>query len=409
MKTLVMIFLFFALILADQSVNACTTFIISGKYTEDGKPILFKHRDADVLDNALNVFEDGKYRYIGLVNSNKEWDKMVWGGYNSAGFAIINSAAYNNNTGDTTKLKDQEGVIMKLALMYCKTLRDFENLLDTLRKPLGADANFGVIDAGGGAAYYETGNFRYVKYDVNDPGVAPKGYLVRTNHSFSGTPDAGYGYVRYNTAVASMEEASASHSFTPRYLFNHISRNLTHSLTHTNLMDNMAENRSIPDFRFFIDYIPRVSTSASILIVGATDEKHVNDMVMWTIPGFPFTSVAIPVWLKGGSKLPDIVSMKGNLHSPLCDAALKLKEACFPVIRDRGQNYINIAAVVNRQNTGYIQMLQPVEDTVFIKTNQMMAELDNVPLPENRIQEFYHWLDGYLDKSYQKLFNIKLR
>jgi hypothetical protein len=343
------------------------------------------------------------------VNSNKDWNKMVWGGYNSAGFAIINSAAYNNNTGDTTKLKDQEGVIMKLALMYCKTLRDFENLLDTLHKPLGADANFGVIDAGGGAAYYETGNFRFVKYDVNDPGVAPKGYLVRTNHSFSGTPDAGYGYARYNTAVATMEEAAANHSFTPRYLFNHISRNLTHSLTHTNLMDNMAENRSIPDLRFFIDYIPRVSTSASILIVGATDEKHVNDMVMWTIPGFPLTSVAIPVWLKGGRKLPDIVIMKGNLHSPLCDAALKLKEACFPVTRDRGENYINIAAVVNRQNTGYIQMLQPVEDTVFIKANQMVAEWNNGPLSENRIQEFYHWLDAYLDKSYQKLFGIKLQ
>ncbi len=150
------------MLIATQNSKACTTFLISGKSTADGKPILFKNRDTDNMQNSLAFFTDGKYKYIGLVDGSETRSKMVWGGYNETGFAIINSAAYNNNIGDTTKLIDQEGVLMKLALQCCRTLEDFEKLLLTLPKPLGVDANFGVIDASGGAAYYETGNFRFL-------------------------------------------------------------------------------------------------------------------------------------------------------------------------------------------------------------------------------------------------------
>lgn len=128
MKKIAVLFILSFLSFADQSFG-CTTFLISGKYTADGKPILFKNRDADQMQNALAFFNDGKYKYIGLVNGTANWNKEVWGGYNEAGFAIINTAAYNNNIGDTIKLKDREGVIMKLALQTCQTLEDFENFL----------------------------------------------------------------------------------------------------------------------------------------------------------------------------------------------------------------------------------------------------------------------------------------
>jgi len=132
---------------------ACTTFLVSGKYTTDGKPLMFKNRDTDEMQNSLAWFNDGKYKYIGLVDGKKAWKKAVWGGYNETGFAIINTAAYNNNLGDTTKFKDQEGVVMKRALQTCSNLADFEKLLESWPKPMGVDANFGVIDAFGGAAY----------------------------------------------------------------------------------------------------------------------------------------------------------------------------------------------------------------------------------------------------------------
>ena len=128
--------LFSLLFVLNNQVLACTTFLISGKYTVDGKPILYKNRDTDEMQNSLAFFNDGKYKYIGLVNGTASWSKEVWGGYNEAGFAIINTAAYNNNIGDTTNLKDQEGVVMKLALQTCASIQDFENLLKSMHKPL---------------------------------------------------------------------------------------------------------------------------------------------------------------------------------------------------------------------------------------------------------------------------------
>ena len=164
-KKSVLLYVLCFFLLAGTKTLACTTFIISGKHTADGKPILFKNRDTDQKQNSLVFFNDGLYKYIGLADGTEEWNKMVWGGYNETGFAIINSAAYNNNEGDTSSFKDQEGVIMKLALQKCATLKDFENLLESLPKPMGLDANFGVIDAYGGASYYETGNYNFKKFD----------------------------------------------------------------------------------------------------------------------------------------------------------------------------------------------------------------------------------------------------
>ena len=38
---------------------ACTTTIISGKATADGRPLLFKHRDTGATQNKVMFFDDG--------------------------------------------------------------------------------------------------------------------------------------------------------------------------------------------------------------------------------------------------------------------------------------------------------------------------------------------------------------
>ena len=383
---------------------ACTTFLISGKYTADGRPMLFKNRDTDQMQNSLAYFTDGKYKYIGLVDGTKDWSKAIWGGYNETGFAIINTAAYNNNLGDTTKFMDQEGVVMKLALQTCQSLSDFEKLLETLPKPMGVDANFGVIDASGGAAYYETGNRDFKKYDANDPAIAPNGLLIRTNHSMRADLTKGFGFCRYHTAEGVLNQAAADKKLTPSFLFNHLSRNLTHSLTKTDLWAELPAKRDVPEFKFFIDYIPRVITSATICIVGAKDNEHADQAMMWTVLGFPLTSVAIPVWISGGENLPKAVTMNEQFKSPICSAALKFKEECFPVTYDRMNNYINLSAVINKQKTGYMQLLQPIESMIFKKE----SDLEKKDCTPQNIQSFYNWVDRFLDKTYQEQFNLEL-
>jgi hypothetical protein len=407
-KKTIVTFITCLLMMVAADIFACTTFIISGKSTKDGKPILFKNRDTDEKQNALVFFHDGRYKYIGLVDGTKDWSTMVWGGYNEAGFAIINTAAYNNNIGDTSKLKDLEGVVMKLALQKCATLQDFEKLLDSLPKPMGLDANFGVIDAHGGAAYYETGNYNYQKFDVNDASIAPEGISVRTNYSTRADLTKGYGFCRYNTAIATLLAASAEKKITPEFLFNNISRNLTHSLTKTDLWANVPQERNVPEFKFFIDYIPRESTASAIMIVGAKDQDHTKDAMMWTILGFPLTSVAIPTWIAGGTDLPKSVSMTKDFSSPICSAALQFKKECFPLTYDRGWNYINLSVVINQQHTGYMQLLQPIESEIFVRANELIGGLDKGVKSGKDIQLFYAWVDQYLSEQYKEQFNLKL-
>ena len=110
------------------NAHACTTAVIAAKNSTNGRSVIWKLRDTDNLENAMRYFDDGKYNYLGLVNSKDTRGMNVWGGSNSAGFAIMNSASYNVNVGDTTQLKDKEGVFMKLALQTCATLEDLEKL-----------------------------------------------------------------------------------------------------------------------------------------------------------------------------------------------------------------------------------------------------------------------------------------
>lgn len=395
-------------VLSEQSFS-CTTYIISGKATADGKPLLFKNRDTGEMSNALVLFNDGKYKYMGLVNGKEyAWNKAVWGGYNEKGFAIINSAAYNNNVGDTTKVKDRDGVVMKQALMVCSSLDDFEHFLDTLSKPMGVNSNFGVIDAFGGAAYYETGNYKYVKVDANDPLVAPRGIIVRTNHSMSGDLDEGFGYNRFDNATRLLYEAWEEKSLNPQHLLKIIPRSLYHPRTKTDLLSNIPAKKDNIEYKFFTDYIPRFQTSSSFMVVGVKDRKHVDETMMWTILGFPLTSVAIPAWLSA-NELPKSLAMNTeNYTAPMCNAALKFKAECFPITIDKGYNYINLSAVINKEGTGYYQMLQPIEKEIFEKANVLLAGIDDKTKSINEIKTYYAWLDTYLEISLKQQFNVDL-
>jgi hypothetical protein len=130
--------------------------------------------------------------------------------------------------------------------------------------------------------------------------------------------------------------------------------------------------------------------------------------MMWTILGFPLTSVAIPVWISAGEKLPAAVTMDAEFRSPICKAALKFKEECFPITYDRGYNYINLSAVINRENTGYIQLLQPVESTIFERAAILSGEISEGRKTPKDITVFYAWIDQYLAEKYKELFNYDL-
>ena len=202
----------------------CTSVIVSGKVRSDGKPVMMKHRDTDRLSNGIRRFQGEKYSFIGLVDTDVPFEGEVWAGMNSAGFCIMNTATYDLKDDDVpAEDMDREGFLMYRALEICETVEDFEHFIDTLRKPMGVEANFGVIDAKGGAVYYEIDNWRIrARYDVDEE---PSGYRVVTNFTWSGRKEDRKGVDRYEKASWLLEETCIPISdWDHDFLINKISR-----------------------------------------------------------------------------------------------------------------------------------------------------------------------------------------
>jgi hypothetical protein len=378
----------------------CTTAIVSGKYTRDGRPLLLKHRDTDALDNKLMVLTTGKYRAIALIDSKDVNPDNVWIGFNEAGFAIMNSASYNLNFRDTSKLTDQEGILMKRALLECGTVEEFEKMLAGLTKPLGVEANFGVIDAMGGAAYFETGNSRFTRIDVNDPKIAPHGYVVRTNYSYTGDANRGAGYIRYQTAEDLLYKASGSNDLSVDFILKNISRCVKNSLTGEDIIDylNLHENQS--KFMYFQDCTVRPSTSASVVIQGILPGETPDLTTMWTILGFPLASVAIPVLLTKDNLLPAVLTAPPGEKAQLCNLALDLKKKMLPVVRGNGRNYIQTTSVMNADKTGILQQLQPLEEAIHTEAIRYLRNWRKNGIQPKEVSAFYKYADDQVMAYY---------
>ncbi|MDR2651841.1 MAG: C45 family peptidase [Prevotellaceae bacterium] len=389
------------LIVFVQKSTACTSAIITGKATRDGRPLMWKHRDTGTENNRITYAQGAKYSYIGLTNSNDINNEEIWAGTNSAGFCIMNTASYNiKDLDDKTEIKDREGIIMRMALEYCATIGDFEKFLDTVKKPLGIEANFGVIDANGGAAYYEANNFTYTKYDANDPDIAPNNYIIRTNYSCSGREDEGMGYIRYENAKYLFENQQ-NEKFTPEWIFSSASRSYYHSILSCDLQATM------PEYAIDQDYIPRSSSSASIIFQGVKPNEAAERTTMWTALGFPPCSIVVPLWVKGGDKLPEImIKSDSNDNSPLCDKAVALKHKVFNIERGNGGKYMNFSLLYNENGIGIIQKIKPYEKEIFEETYKKIDEWNTSSWNAKNIHIYYQYLNEKITKIYKEEFDL---
>jgi len=386
---------------------ACTTAVISGKHTKDGRPMIWKLRDTESFENKMKYFTDGKYPYIGMINSNDEKGEQVWGGSNSVGFAIMNSASFNVNMKDTTSFKDQEGRFMKLALQQCANLEEFEQLLKARNKPMGLAAHFGVLDADGNVAFYEVNNQTFTKFDANDPAQAPNGYILRTNHSFTGKKDIGYGFIRLQTAQDIFYQADACGDMSAQTVIQEFSRCLKHPVLKR---DFRKEFETVPYGENFVnsgDLITRHGSSSMILIEGIKKGEEVDMNTIWTQVGFPNTSIAMPVWVKGGKKMPGVLTAKGEENCPLNAMALELKNKCYPISRSAGYKYLKISELINSDKTGIIQKLEKAEEKLFKNTEIQQKKWRSNKVDQKEIEKFYNSLNEYTIGVYDEMLDVK--
>lgn len=254
---------------------------------------------------------------------------------------------------------------MYKALATCRTLADFEAFLNR-NKPLGVETNFGVIDAEGGAAYYETNSYEWTKQDVNEPTVAPLGYKVYTNFSPTGKVDGGGGYIRFATADNTFRTRVLSGgAVTPQWIFDNLSRNYSHPILGVDLRKDLSAAPG--GWTYDMDFIPRKSTASSAVIKGVKKGENPLLSVMWVVLGYPPVSVSVPTMVAAGAEQPAVVSRISEKDGtcPVSNAAMARRAMVFPIKRGSGPNYVHFAEVCNAEGTGYLQRLAPVERAVF--------------------------------------------
>lgn len=347
-----------AALLISTNGDCCTSAIFSGKVTADGRPIIWKNRDSDTEHNRVVYIPSGGdvvYSFIYLSNS-KGHPAEAWSGVNSAGFSIMNTVSYNiRREGDDTpdSRMDREGILMYNALATCSSLEEFEKLLDSLQAPYGLETNFGVIDAFGGAAYYEVNNYSWIKYDVNE---APEGYIIRTNYSFSGRENQGKGYVRYTNASQLIgSRLENGQKIDPRFIMDGLSRSYWQSEFG---MNPMAEGKS-----FFIDrdFIPRKSSVAVTLVQGVNPGEDPSECVIWCALGYPPAALTVPMKVMAGELIPESMLGSGkHNYAAACEKSLQNKADIFSLNFGDSHRYVDLDKV-----RGIMKEIRVKEDKIF--------------------------------------------
>lgn len=321
-----------------QPVVACTTAVISGRVTADGRPLLWKNRDTRTTRrNEVDVYDGEQFRVMAVFDAGKR--SSVWMGANSAGFCIENSLSRDLGSDEEAEGLGN-GALMKLALETCATVDDFRALLDrTNTAGRKTTANLGVIDAHGGAALFEVGPASYSMFDANDPQVAPRGYIVRANfattaHGVAPTPTAealvetysGERYARGCDLIEAEFEDGLTVDDVVRRLFRDLANEEGCPFPGTVNGPAGELPATIPKS----DTISRTTTVSAAVFHGVRPGEDPLATTMWVALGDPTFSIAVPCWV-GVEEPADAIA--GADGGEICGIANTLRE--WSLTRDR--------------------------------------------------------------------------
>ncbi len=349
--------------------NECTTAIISGEVTADGRPLLWKNRDVSNSEQEFAYFDDGDFPYITNTYTGQVDD--AWGGVNSVGFGIENSTALN--LPDSIEGPDDDGLIMKLALQTCRTVDDFAEILDaTNEEGRTTPSNYGVIDAEGGAAIYEAGFNSYLLVDATDSDVAPDGFLVRANFAYSGSDNRHIGQWRHDRAYQLILDAIEDEALTPQYLFETVLRDLRlQNLNPYPLpFDSVYEDGGLP-WGFIPDHssINRDITRSAIIIQGVLNDEDPLLSTMFAICGEPIVTVPIPLWVHAAGTP---VELNGDSTALFCDLSKRFTQ--FVYNRHLDNDALNTFQLNDGAGNGVLMLTDPIIDTVFTHTQAVLND-----------------------------------
>lgn len=311
----------------------CTTAVVSGRATADGRPLLWKNRDTDARDNRVVCITGGRYSGVAVISAGST--RSIAMGVNEVGFCIENSLSRDLDGGNTEGMAN--GEFMKLALESCATVDDFQQLLErTNARGRRTRGNFGVIDAQGGAGIFEAGHHSFEKFDANDPAVAPDGYVVRSNFSMTATgkqrlalPEGltgVYSAERYARADALLAPLARDRRLDHRYILRHCCRDLADADGQPYCSTINGAEGPLPAVIDTTSTICRRTTVSAAVFHGVKPGEDPLLTTMWVMLGDPAFSIAVPCWVRAGGVAAEL---EGRQRSPLCSLAIRFRDANY--------------------------------------------------------------------------------
>lgn len=385
----IMAIMFLAIIFTQWDVNACTIVAVAGRATADGRPLLLKNRDSSADNVIVKIGTGSQFVYLSHCNP-PNGDALS--GYNETGFSIVSSRSFNMPNSNYW----WNAYIMQLALESCSTVDEFEDMLDSLPKPIAVCANYGVMDAQGNVAIFEVSAYTYVRYDADS---ADNGYLIRTNFSFSQDTTVlsavePSSIPRYQIASTYLEEALLSNGYLTKDDLCGLSRCLINS-DGIDLRDNAPFDENTytsVDFRY---YIPHYKSTSAMVIQGLLPNEHPKLTIAWTIVGPPMASTMVPYLITPQNSLPQKAQLGSSGRSWLCSQGQLLKNSCFV-----NSTTLDLAKLYNQANTGVMQKIMCIENDILEWGNGLVDSLRSGTATGTNVAAYYSWIDNYLDSSY---------
>ncbi|TFH65698.1 MAG: hypothetical protein E4G90_05805, partial [Gemmatimonadales bacterium] len=343
-------------------LEECTAGVASGRATADGRPLLWKTRDASATDNEVIWNTSGTYPFVSVISAGDP--SSSWMGVNEKGFAIINTLSTDLSAGREGL---HNGLFMAYALQEAANVEEFEELLkETNETGRMTNTNFGVIDATGAAAFFETAGHEYWRYDAAD---TEKGYLLRTNFAVNGDRSRGDPPGSMDRFLQT-ERLMIDFYRTDKIDFKEIVKTQVRSFGN-------KEGESVPlPFIGSIDghapgYFPnsssinRNSFVSFAIIQGVFEEEDPRLSTMWTILGQPSTGITVPFWPVGETP-PEA---NGPETAPLADAANQIRRELYeefegvdPEAEGIRALFINAMELRDENGEGIWRITMSVED-----------------------------------------------
>ncbi len=349
--------------------DGCTIGVASGRATSDGRPLLWKTRDATALENEVYFNTAFPIKFVCVISAGAT--SSSWMGVNESGFAIINSASGDLPAGTTGM---GNGTIMAYALGTCGSVTEFQHLLDSTNVTGRlTQANFGVIDSCGAAAIFETGDSMYWKFDANDTIQSPEGYVLRTNFAINGGGSAGI--ERYRRTCQLIADYHAGDTLNYRSILRHQMRDFSDYDSNPFPIPYPYQiGVPIPFGYIYTDVsICRNTTVSAAVIHGVLPGEDVRLSTLWAILGQAATGLAVPYWPVG----PTPAAANGPTTAPLCDVANRIRGLLFdwPV----NTVFINTYRLLDGQGDGLWTYTYPAEDSIITATGSILQNWRHTP------------------------------